>query len=156
MSFLENHRGDCSMMMPFLRYLYKTLTNNLRKDDPAWQGKKKELNDNFVRMLSPITKECRISNSFATPNEHKRKHQHFPASTLRLNVNFNQILQHRANDHSRVSLEQESDRSKCDSQNEYDSDLIMQEKTCNESDNEDSNFKLDHQRSLLLSFGALF
>ena len=69
------------MMMPFLRYLNTTLTNNLRKDDPAWQGKKKELNDNFILILSAITKECRISNSLAALKEHKRKHQHFPAST---------------------------------------------------------------------------
>ena len=36
------------MMMPMLRYLSTTLTNNLRKDDPLWQGKKKDLNDNFA------------------------------------------------------------------------------------------------------------
>ena len=145
MSFLENHRGVCSMMMSFLHYLNTALPNYLRKDDPAWQGKKKELNDNFVWMLSPITKKCRISNSFATPKEHKRKHQHFPASTLRLNVNFNFAapcnIKDLSNDHSPTSVEQESDQSECDSQNEYDSDFIMQEKSCNESDNEDSNFE---------------
>ena len=147
MSFWENQRGDCSMMMPFLRYLNTMLTNNLRKGDPAWQGKKKELNDNFVSMLSPIMKECTISNSFATPKEHKRKHQHFPVSTLKTEC---QLQSHFAapcnikdlsNDHSPMSVEQESDQSECDSQNEYDSGFIMQEKSCNESDNKDSNFE---------------
>ena len=46
-----------------------------------------------------------------------------------------------SNDHSFVSVEKESDQSECDSQNEYDSDSIMQEKLCNESNNEDSNFE---------------
>ena len=46
-----------------------------------------------------------------------------------------------SNDHSFVSVEQGSDQSECDSQNEYDSDSIMQEKSCNESDNKDSNFE---------------
>lgn len=96
MSFLGSHGGDGSMMVPFLRYLNASLTNNLKKDNPAWQGKKKELDVNFVRMLSPIMKECRISNLFATPKEHKRKHQHFPTYTLRLTVSFNQILPHHA------------------------------------------------------------
>ena len=36
------------MMMPMLRYLSTTLKNNLRKDHPLWQGKKKDLNDNFA------------------------------------------------------------------------------------------------------------
>ena len=40
-----------------------------------------------------------------------------------------------------MSVEQESDQSECDSQNEYDSDFIMQEKSCNEYDDEDSNFE---------------
>lgn len=34
-------------------------------------------------------------------------------------------------------VEQESDQSECDSHNKYDNDFIMQEKSCNESDNED-------------------
>ena len=46
-----------------------------------------------------------------------------------------------SNDHSFVSVEQGSDQSECDSQNEYDSDSIMQEKSCNESDNKDSSFE---------------
>ena len=40
-----------------------------------------------------------------------------------------------------MSVEQDSDQSECDFQNEYDSDFIMQEKSCIESDNEDSNFE---------------
>ena len=36
-----------------------------------------------------------------------------------------------------VSVEQEGDQSECDSQNEYDSDCLMQEKSCNEFHNED-------------------
>ena len=46
-----------------------------------------------------------------------------------------------SNDHSPMSVEQESDQSESDSQNEYDSGFIMQEKSCNESDNKDSNFE---------------
>ena len=84
------------MMMPFLRYLNTRLTNNLRKDNPACQVKRKELNHNFEWMLFPITKEYKISNSFTTPKKHKWKNQPFPESTLRLNVSFNQVFQHRA------------------------------------------------------------
>ena len=40
-----------------------------------------------------------------------------------------------------MSVEQESNQSECDSQNEYDSNFIKQEKSRNESDNEDSNFE---------------
>ena len=65
-------------MMLFLRYLNTTPTNKFRRDNPAWQGKKKELDDNSVWMLPHISKEYRISNSFVTPKEHKQKHQHFP------------------------------------------------------------------------------
>ena len=46
-----------------------------------------------------------------------------------------------SNDHFPMPVEQESDQSECDSQNEYDSHFIMQEKSCNESDNGDSNFE---------------
>ena len=38
-----------------------------------------------------------------------------------------------SNDHSPVSVEQESNQSECDSQNEYDSDFIMLQKSCHES-----------------------
>ena len=34
-------------------------------------------------------------------------------------------------------VEQESDQREWDSQNKYDNNFIMQEKSCNESDNED-------------------
>ena len=130
-------------MMLFLCYLNTTMTNNLRKDDPTWQGKKKELNDNFVWMLSPITKECRISNSFAaTPEKHKRKHNIFQClysdwkSTW---IRFYNTMQYKwlFISFSLVSVEQEGDQSECDSQNEYDSDCLMQEKSCNEFHNED-------------------
>ena len=47
----------------------------------------------------------------------------------------------RLNDHSPVSVKQEIDQSECDSQNEYNGDFIMQEKSRNKSDNEDSNFE---------------
>ena len=50
-------------------------------------------------------------------------------------------IKHLSNDHSLVSVEQESNQGECDSQNEYGSDFIKQEKSCNESDNEDSNFE---------------
>ena len=46
-----------------------------------------------------------------------------------------------SNDHSPISIEQESDQSECDFQNEYNCDFIMQEKSCNEFNNEDSNFE---------------
>ena len=63
--------------------------------------------------------ECQLQSDFAAP------------------CNIKDLL----NDHSPVSVEQESDQSECESQNEYDSDFKMQEKSCNESDNEDSNFE---------------
>ena len=57
-----------------------------------------------------------------------------------------------SNDYSPVSVEQESDQSECDSQNEYDSDFIMQEKSCNESDNEDSNFEPKPPKAAFIVF----
>ena len=64
-------------------------------------------------------------------------------STLQLNVNFAALcnIKDLSNDHSPMSFEQESDQSECDSQSEHDSDFVMQEKPCNASDNEDSNFE---------------
>ena len=43
-----------------------------------------------------------------------------------------------SNDYSPVSVEHSGE---CDSQNEYDSEFIIQEKSCHESDNEDSKFE---------------
>ena len=55
-----------------------------------------------------------------------------------------------------MSVEQESDQSECDSQNEYDSDFIMQEKSCNKSDNEDSNFEPKPPKVSFIVFWSSF
>ena len=162
MSFLGSHGGDCSLMVPFLRYLNASLTNNLRKNKRAWQGKNKELDVNFVQMFSPIMKECRIFNLFATPKEHKRKHQHFPAYTLSLTDCQLQSdfaapcnIKDLSNDHSAMWVEQESDQSKCDPQNKYDSDLIIRRNHVMSWTMKKPILSPSHQR-FSLSLGALF
>ena len=74
-----------------------------------------------MQMLSPIMKECRVFNSFATPEEHKWKHQHFPASILKTECQFQSDfaatcnIKDLSNDHSPMSVEKECDQSECDS-----------------------------------------
>ena len=82
-------------MMLFLRYLNTMPTNKFRRDNPAWQGKKKELNDNSVWMLPHISKEYRIFQFICNTKGTQTETSTVSSATLRLDVNFNQVLQHR-------------------------------------------------------------
>ena len=55
-----------------------------------------------------------------------------------------------------MSVEQESGQSESDFQNEYDSDFIMQEKSYNKSDNEDSNFEPKPSKVSFIVFWSSF
>ena len=60
-----------------------------------------------------------------------------------------------SNDHSAMWVEQESDQSKCDLQNKYDSDLIIRRNHVMSWTMKTPIFSQSHQR-FSLSFGALF
>ena len=160
MSFLGSHGGDGSMMVPFLRYLNASLTNNLKKDNPAWQGKKKELDVNFVRMLSPIMKVQDfqfICNTKGTQKETSTFSNVYTQTDCQLQSDFAAPcnIKDLSNDHSAMWVEQESDQSKCDLQNKYDSDLIIRRNHVMSWTMKTPIFSQSHQR-FSLSFGALF
>ena len=138
MSFFENHRGYYSMMMPFLRYLNATLTNNLRKVIQHGIGRRKNYTKTFWGCFSHNERmqdfqfvcqtKGKQTKTSTFSSVHTQTECQFPLD-FAAPCNIKDL----SNKHSPVSVEQESGQTECDSQNEYDSDFIMQEKPCNES-----------------------
>ena len=124
MGFLENHRGDFSMMTLFLHYLHTMLTNKLRWSSIAREEDraKRQLCADAFSDNKRMQDFQFICNTKGTQTETLTFSSIYTQIECQLQSDFAALcnIKDLWNDHLSVSFEQESDQSECDSQNEYD------------------------------------
>ena len=126
------------------------------------QEKKKELNNNFMRMLFSHNKRMQVFQFSCNAKGIERKTSTFSSAYTQIECQLQSDFaalcntKYLRNDHSPVSIEQERDQSEFESQNECDNDFIINEKSCNKSKNNISILISSHHGPLLLSFAAFF
>ena len=118
------------------------------------QGKKKELNNNFADTFSH-NERMQVFQFSCNARGIETKTSTFSSVCTQIECQLQSDfaapcnIKYLRNDHSPFSIEQERDQSEFESQNKYDNDFIIHEKSCSKSDNNISILISSHHGSLL-------